>query len=105
MNTKFIKSTYISPKTIIEKISLTSSVLVFSAYPENKKDYGSEGRCPFNHMWCIDKQNRLDEWRNTVGIYAKEHKNYTFHTRGDMFDGCPHDYTELCAKYEQKQRG
>ena len=83
----------------------TSNMLVVSWPNQLKtKKNSSETCCPFNGLWCVKKQNRLDEWKNAVETYSKQRRNYTFYTRGDMFDGCPYDYTALCKKHNQRQR-
>lgn len=80
-------------------------LVVFGCSQPHRKDFTSSTRCPFNGLWCVEKQDRLDVWRNTVKSYAEQHKDYVFYTRGGMFDDCPDGYTTLCKKHLQKQRG
>ena len=83
----------------------TNNILNISFGNEPQQgDLSSSTCCPFNGLWCVKKQNRLDEWKNTVQTYSKERRNYTFYTRDGMFDGCPYDYTSLCKKHKQRQR-
>lgn len=99
-----IKKFYVSPNTVIVTISTNDMLVVFGCSQPRRKDFGSETRCPFNGLWCIEKQETLDEWRNAVKLYAEQGKDYMFHTSGNMFDGCPYNYTKLCAKHQEKQR-
>ena len=96
---------YTVPNTIITELSVKDIMNVFVASQQKRKDFGSETICPFNGLWCAEKQNRLDEWRHAVQHVASKGENYLFFTRGDMFDGCPMDRKSLCAAYKQRQRG
>lgn len=100
-----IKKLYILPNTTIVTISTNDMLVAFGCSQPHRNDYSSSTRCPFNGLWCVKKQNRLDEWENAVKTYSKEQSNKVFYTRGDMFDGCPYDYTSLCKKHDQRQRG
>ena len=99
------KKLYILPNTTVVTISTNDMLVVSCCGQSRKKDFGSETICPFNGLWCVEKQNRLDEWRHAVQHVASKGENYVFFTRGDMFDGCPRYYTTLCSQHEQKQRG
>ena len=99
-----LKKLYILPNTIITTISTNDMLVVFGCSQPRKKDKGSDVECPFNGLWCVEKQDRLDEWRNVVKSYAQQRKDYVFHTRGDMFDGCPMNRKSLCAAHEKRQR-
>ena len=100
-----LKKTYVIPKTDVEKISVGGVMVFFCSSQPQREDYSDSTRCPFNGLWCIEKQEHLDAWRNAVKSYAQQRKNYLFHTRGDMFDGCPLNRKSLCAAHEQRQRG
>ena len=100
-----LKKLYVLPNTTVVTISTNDMLAVFGCSQPRRKDYSSSTRCPFNGLWCEDKQDHLDAWRNAVKSYAQQRKNYIFHTRGDMFDGCPMHYNSLCKKHEEKQRG
>ena len=95
---------YTKPNTTFIKIS-TNGILLASGINHKKKDFGSSTFCPFNGLWCIDKQHRLDEWRNTVKYLSKTRSNHVFCTRDDMFDGCPIGCASLCYMHNEKQRG
>ena len=101
-----IKKLYILPNTTVITISTNDMLVAFGCSQPRRKDHSSSTRCPFNGLWCVEKQKHLDEWRNTVKAYAEQGKDYVFHTRGDMFDGCPMSWnTSLCKTHEEKQRG
>jgi hypothetical protein len=99
------KKLYVLPNTTIATISTNDMLVVFGSSQPRRKDFGSSTRCPFNGLWCAEKQDHLDKWRDTVKSYSEQGKDYKFYTRGDMFDGCPWNHTALCSQHEQKQRG
>lgn len=100
------KKSYVLPEIKTARIATNGILLRLSpivfAGPDNNK---SETTCPFNNQWCVEKQIILDEWTNAVKLYAKQGKNYMFHTCGDMFDGCPMNLKSLCAEHKTRQRG
>ncbi len=88
-----------------------NSVLVSSArmsekealFTASRKEEWSFQRCPFNNMWCYDKQKRFNVWRETVERCAKNNVDRCFYTDGK--DCCPHGYLALCDDCKQKQWG
>lgn len=105
-----MKKIYLSPKMSVTEMTV-NTVLVSSAQISEKealfrascKEEGSFQRCPFNNMWCYDKQKRFNAWRETVENCAKNNVYRFFYIDGQ--DRCPHGYLTLCHDYKQKQWG
>ena len=95
---------YIIPNITVVSMSEYNILKSFDCSQTFEKHTGSSTCCPFNGLWCVKKQNRLDAWKNTVKTYSEQGRDYVFFTRGDMFDGCPYDYEELCKHHKQRQR-
>ena len=95
---------YVVPNTTVMSLKINNILNASVGNHQYKEFLSSSTRCPFNGKWCVKKQNQLDNWKNTVETYSKEHKDYVFYTRAGMFDGCPYDYESLCKKHAQRQR-
>ena len=94
----FLKKKYLTPKTDVEKISDRQ---LLSTLTQSVPKCTSENTCPFNKLWCCEKQRVYDQH---TGLIVKSLIKYTFSVRNGMFDGCPYNYESLCYNHKERQR-
>lgn len=58
-----------------------------------------ENVCPYDHSFCIEKQKRLENWRQHIAHMAKNRINTTFFTSESMFDKCPLKQFDTCVRF------